>query len=404
MRESLLKNTKFRFLLFTFAFCLLPFTSAFAEVKGVWVRPFINADAETRKNPVRGREFIRAELEKIRRAGLNTVYVEAFWDGYTIYPSRFAPQRPLSIPYGVAYRDEAGQAVAWDVLKTYLEEGEKLNLKIHAWLHVFHQWNTNLGGLEKSPIFRQYPDWAVLDSSGSPLVKSEAEGANRDIYKVFLSPANPQVRKFLRQIVAELAEKYRQLSGIQWDYIRYPLHLPEAMFDYNPKTLEQFQKETGLDARKLSPKETPKEWRAWQDWKTRQVTEVVRELGEIVRKKQPRWEISAAVFPDIEENLRVKMQDWKDWSAKGYVDALLPMLYNRDINRVEKWARDFRRDVSSKTKIYPALFIGHFYDANEKKLNQSYLEIEKKFAFDGMAFFAAQSLTDDLIKKLAQKN
>ena len=378
--------------------------SADAQTKAVWVRPFIGANETIRRDAVKGREFIRLELERIKRADLNTVYLETFWDGYTIYPSKFTAQRPLSIQYGVTYKDEAGQTVSWDVLKVYLDEAEKLNLKIHAWLHVFHQWNTNLGGLEKSPIFKQFPEWAMLDAGGSPLVKTEAEGANRDIYKIFVSPSHPQVRKFLRQIVAETADKYPRLAGIQWDYIRYPLQTAAAPFDYNPLTLAQFKKETGLDANELSAKETPEKWKKWQDWKTAQVTETVRELAEIVRRKRPTWEISAAVFPNIEENLRLKQQDWKTWAGKGYVDALLPMLYSTDYRRVESWAREFRLDVAPKTKIYPAIFIGHFYSVKESKLDKRYLELNNKFKFDGFGLFAAQSLTDDLIEKIAGKN
>jgi uncharacterized lipoprotein YddW (UPF0748 family) len=394
----------FLFLCVSVSLWLIP-TAANAQVKAVWVRPFINAAEETRKNPVKGREHIRAELERIKRANLNTVYLEAFWDGYTIYPSKFAPQRPLNIPYGVARKDEAGQSETWDVLKVYIEEAEKQNLKIHAWFHVFHQWNTNLGGLDKSPIFKQYPEWAMLDVNNSPLVTLEAEGANRDIYKVFMSPSHPQVRKFLRQIVAEIADKYPQLGGIQWDYIRYPLQSAETPFDYNPLTLAQFTKETKIDATKISPKSNPKEWQIWQDWKTRQVTEVVKELGEIVRKKQPRWEISAAVFPDIEQNLRVKQQDWKSWAQKGYVDALLPMVYSPNFSKVENWAKDFRKELAdTKTKIYPALFIGHFYNEKSKLYDENYLKLETILKFDGFGLFAAQSLTDDLIEKLSKRN
>ncbi len=374
-----------------------------AQTRAVWVRPFINADVETRRDAAKGREFIRKELERIKQANLNTVYLEAFWDGYTIYPSKFATQRPLRILYGVAYNDEAGNNTTWDVLQTYLNEGARMDLKIHAWFHVFHQWNTNLGGLDKSPIFKQFPEWAMLDKSGSPFVKSEAEGAKRDIFKVFLSPASLQARKFLRQVVAEVAEKYPKLGGIQWDYIRYPYQTPDAQFDYNPLTLAQFQKESGLDARKLNAKQTPKEWKIWQDWKTGQVTEVVKELSEIIRRKQPQWEISAAVFPSIEENLRLKQQDWKDWAEKGYIDALLPMLYSTDYSRVENWAREFRRDVPQKTKIYPAVFIGHFYSHKDKKFDERYLNLQTKFEFNGVGLFAAQSLTDELIEKLSRK-
>lgn len=393
-----MKVTKFKILFFTFTFLLLPLLS-FAQTKAVWMRPLINADIETRRDAAKGREFIRREVERIKRARLNTIYLESFWDGYTIYPSAVSPQRPLSIDYGVA--DKSGKG--WDVLQTYLEESAKLGIKVHAWMHVFHQWNTNLGGPEKSPIFSKHPDWMMLDAKNSPLVVAEAEGANHDIFKVFMSPSNPEVRRYLRDVIAEITRKYPHLGGIQWDYIRYPLQqTPEAAFDYNPLTIAAFRKETGLDAKKLDPAQTPKEWQIWQDWKIRQVTETVKELAHVVRQNQPKWEISAAVFPDLKQNLRVKQQDWQSWAKLKFVDALLPMLYNRDFAKVETWAKDFRRDVSLQIKVYPALFIGHFYDAKTQNFDNRYLDLKTKYNFDGFGLFAAQSLTDDLIEKVAK--
>ncbi len=91
MRIKLTK-TKFRILLFTFAFCLLP-SLLFAQTKAVWVRPFIGVDEVVRRDAAKGREFIRRELEQIKRADLNTVYLETFWDGYTIFPLLAAQRR-----------------------------------------------------------------------------------------------------------------------------------------------------------------------------------------------------------------------------------------------------------------------------------------------------------------------
>ena len=111
------------------AFAILVFvcsTSASSQVKGVWVRPFIKADIATRKDPVKGREYIRQDLERVKAAGLNTVYLEVFWDSYTLYPSKYVPQRPLNIAYGVATKDAAGQTETWDPLLVYIAEGEKL--------------------------------------------------------------------------------------------------------------------------------------------------------------------------------------------------------------------------------------------------------------------------------------
>ncbi len=220
-----------------------------AGVRAVWVRPFIDADIETRRTRMRGRQFIRAELERIKRAGFDTVYVESFFDGYTIYPSRIAPQRPLEIKYGMAATPPGGgQARGWDVLATYIEEGRALGLSIQAWFEVFFVWHTGLGDVTRSPIFGPHPDWLALDRAGSPLVRAEAEGAKKEISKVFMSPSHRGVRAFLVRLVREIATRYPALDGIQLDYIRYPTHTPDAPFDYSPDALRRFRLATGLDA------------------------------------------------------------------------------------------------------------------------------------------------------------
>jgi hypothetical protein len=80
------------------------------------------------------------------------------------------------------------------------------------------------------------------------------------------------------------------------------------------------------------------------------------------------------------------------------------MLYSTDYPKVESWAKEFRAGVPEKTKIYPAISIGHFYESKEKAFDERYLNLREKFKFDGFGLFAAQNLTDDLVEKLAEKN
>jgi uncharacterized lipoprotein YddW (UPF0748 family) len=370
-------------------------------VRAVWVRPFINADEATRRSPGNGRMFIQRELQRIKRAGFDTVYVESFFDGYTIYPSSVATQRPLEIKYGVAFRDSEGRARSWDVLQAYLDEGRALGLNIHAWFQVFFAWHTGLGPVERSPIFGTHSEWLALDKSGSPLVSAEAEGAGKEIKKVFMSPSHPGVQRFLVKLVNEVCLRYPQLGGIQLDYIRYPTHTPEAPFDYNLDALNRFRRATGLDARRLSQTGTPADWLRWEQWKTGQVTSVVRELSKTIRAVRPSLIISAAVFPDFAQDLRVKMQDTREWSRLGLIDALLPMLYSEDYVRVDSWAREFREGIGRRTRVYPALYIGHFYNPQLGSFDSRYLELKTKYEFEGVGLFAAQLLTDDLVERLA---
>ncbi|MBK7706710.1 MAG: family 10 glycosylhydrolase [Acidobacteria bacterium] len=366
-----------------------------AADRAVWVRPFVSATQPTRKDPVEARKYIRTELERMKRAGFNVVFLETFWDGYTIYPSRVVPQRPLSIPYGVARKDEAGQTETYDVLQFYIDEAEKLGIRVDAWMHIFHQWSTNLGDPSKSPIFSKFPEWMALDINGSPLVKSEAEGANREVDKVFMSPSNAGVRRLLVNVMREMVAKYPKLGGVQLDYIRYPLHYPETPFDYSADALAQFKKDTGLDAKTLK---SEAEKRQWQDWKTLKVTEVVKLVSDEVRKSQPKWQISVAVFPDFENTLKVKMQDSRDWAAKGYIDAFYPMCYSPNFDTVDRWAKEFRREIKPPMKVYLTLYVTHFYKNNS--LDERFLNVEKKYGYDGLAIFASQLVTDDLAEKL----
>jgi uncharacterized lipoprotein YddW (UPF0748 family) len=390
-------NSWLKYLLL-FAFLLLPLLS-FGQTKAVWIRPFINATFETRKNPIEARKYIKTELERMKKAGFDTVFLETFWDGYTIYPSKIVPQRPLSIAYGVARKDEAGQTETYDVLQFYIDEADKLGLKVHSWMHIFHQWNTNLGDVSKSPIFSKFPEWMVLDNKGSELVRSEAEGANRDIYKVFMSPSHAGVRKLLVAVMREMVEKYPQLGGVQLDYIRYPLHYPETPFDYSADALAQFKKDTGLDAKALKTKD---EQQKWQDWKTLKVTEVVKLLSDEVKKKRTDWEISVAVFPDFTNTLKVKMQDSRDWAKKGYINAFYPMCYSPNFDTVERWAKEFRTDIKPPMKVMLTLYVTHFY--KDGKLDERFLNLEKKYNYSGLAIFASQLVTDDLAEKLGNKN
>jgi uncharacterized lipoprotein YddW (UPF0748 family) len=386
-------------LLLPFLTILIISITVFAAERAVWIRPFVTANQQTRRDPVEARKYIRAELERMKRAGFNVAFVETFWDGYTIYPSKIVPQRPLSIAYGVARKDEAGQTETYDVLGLYIEEAENIGISVHSWMHIFHQWSTNLGDPSKSPIFSKKPDWMALDVNGSPLVKSEAEGANREIDKVFLSPSNAGVRQLLLNVTREMAVKYPKLGGVQLDYIRYPLHYPETPFDYSADALAQFKEDTGLDAKDLK---TDAEKKRWQDWKTLKVTEVVKILSDEIRRKQPKWQISVAVFPEFENTLKVKMQDSRDWAAKGYIDAFYPMCYSPNLDKVDAWAKEFRRDIKPPMKVYLTLYVTHFYKNNA--LDERFLSLEKKYGYDGLAIFASQLVSDDLAEKLGGYN
>jgi hypothetical protein len=53
-----------------------------AQTKAVWIRPFINANETIRGDQQKATQYIRNELERMKRAGFDTIFVESLWDGY----------------------------------------------------------------------------------------------------------------------------------------------------------------------------------------------------------------------------------------------------------------------------------------------------------------------------------
>ena len=96
------------------------------------------------------------------------------------------------------------------------------------------------------------------------------------------------------------------------------------------------------------------------------------------------------------------MQDSRAWARAGWIDSIYPMLYSPRFETVDVWAKEFRRDIPRATRVNPAFFIAHFYDRETGKIDDRYLEIQTKYGYDGVAFFAAQLLTDDLIERLGK--
>lgn len=299
-----------------FAVALTAFAqSAPEEFRGIWLRP--------PKDPAE----IPVMLDHIAQGGFNAVFVETFYHGFTISATSPIPTRP----------EFAGK----DILKTFVDEGRKRHLQIHAWVEVFY-WEVDtreFPQFPKSPLLDTHPDWALKLKGGRETW--EAEYAHR-----FANPAHPEVRALLIDYFKDLLTRYA-IDGLHLDYIRYPGGEEDA--GYDPFTLEKFRKETGQDPSELTPADTAR-WKAWVEWREHQVTETVRLIRRMQKETRPGALLSAAVFPDY-YSTRYKrhfiFQDSSTWAKEGIVDAILPMAYGETL----AW---IRRVVTEAKELYPA--------------------------------------------------
>jgi uncharacterized protein (TIGR03437 family) len=146
-----------------------------------------------------------------------------------------------------------------------------------------------------------------------------------------LDPGHPAVLPYLVEVLLEPVKRYN-VDGLHLDYVRYP---EDSDYGYNTAALERFNRETG---RAGTPVRTDP---AWQAWRRRQVTDLVRQLYLRLQLLRPSVKLSAATitwgngpaddaaFQRLDAFTRV-FQDWRGWLEEGIVDLSLPMNYFRE--------------------------------------------------------------------------
>jgi uncharacterized lipoprotein YddW (UPF0748 family) len=140
----------------------------------------------------------------------------------------------------------------------------------------------------------------------------------------YLSPSAEGVGAHLEDVVRELVRTY-PVAGLHLDFIRYPG--PE--YDYSRAALEGFRRDRGERGGLLSG--PAREADAWDAYRRKTVTNLVRRLSASARADRPGLRVSAAVAPDEAQAFAHKFQDWPGWMSTGLLDAICPMAYSPDM-------------------------------------------------------------------------
>jgi uncharacterized lipoprotein YddW (UPF0748 family) len=270
---------------------------------------------------------ISVALENARRAGFNTVLFQVRGNGTVCYRSRLEPWA----------EEFKGRDPGFDPLAVACKEAHRRKLALHAWVNVMPGWRGKEPPKDPRQLYHSRPDWFWRDGSG----RRQPLGWYNS-----LNPCWPEVRQYLTSVMHEIVTRY-PVDGLHMDYIRFPNEWVDAYSprttvpDYprDPKTLALFRKATGH-----TPESSPGHWNAWR---SAQVTQLVREIRNMMLHVRPRVQLSAAVGAEPDEALRKHFQDPKRWIADGLLDAAYPMNYSNDrelfARRVDHWDALSRR-------------------------------------------------------------
>jgi uncharacterized lipoprotein YddW (UPF0748 family) len=358
------------------------------EFRGAWIRPQPD-DTEPGK--------IAPRLEEMKALGIRHIFLETYYQGKTIYPSKvmahtgLAPQHP--------------QFNHHDPLQAWIEAAHAADIKVYVWTQVFFAGNKDENVETYGPILQIYPQWRNIQRASLrsfiPIASSIEPG------HYFLDPANPAVRRFLHSLILEIVTQY-PIDGLNLDYIRYPASYPlsnpaylNSTWGYTPIARKRFMAQLAEEHRlaaeaekraraeafeklklaaeaahlpspkaqplptpvKVTISEDPKDlipgtalWARWVDWRKEQVSSFVREVSEEVHQKRPELPISAVVFPVSDPTYAQKLQDYSRWSREGWIQALTPIGLSTQPGLMTRQAQGIRTQIQDKIPVYPGVF------------------------------------------------
>ncbi len=331
----------------------------------------------------RNEQGLAQVFDRLSQAGINTVFFETINAGYTVYPSKVAPQQnPLT-------RN-------WDPLKSAVKLAHERRMELHAWVWVFaagnqrHNKILGIGANYPGPVLAANPDWAGYDRRG----KMIPPGQN----KPFFDPANPQLRQYLLNQYEEIVTRYN-VDGLHLDYIRYPFqdHQRNRSYGYGKAARAIFKERYGVDPRKISPRQRSM-WQKWTAFRTQQIDSFVARVSQKMRQKKPDLIMSVAVFP-LPEQERIKklQQHWEVWAQRGDIDLIVPMTYALDTPTFSRLARPW---IVSK-KLGSTLLVPGIRLLNLPTLGAfDQVQLIRDLPVGGYALFAAENLQNQQLKQV----
>ncbi|MGE5177378.1 MAG: glycoside hydrolase family 10 protein [Hyphomicrobiales bacterium] len=311
---------------------------------------------------------------------VNTLLVQVRGRGDAYYKSDLAPPA----------EDMGGAPEGFDPLDQIIRRAHAAGMEVHAWINVYLVWSAGALPQSQLHVVNAHPDWISVRADGRRLVDMVPEEFHEEkVEGMYLAPANPDVKRHLRDVVHEIVSRY-DVDGIHLDYVRYP----DPMVGYDTATRTEFQREYGVDPLEIdNPDSTTLaligadrlgDLRAqWIQWKRDQVTDLVRDIRHDLDLTGRPIKLTAAVIADQNAALNRYLQDWPTWLHDGLLDAAVPMTYSPSTPIVERQLQDAMA-IQTAHQVWAGIAVYNegARDAAEK------IRIARKLGVDGIALFS----------------
>lgn len=357
---------------------VIPYDSK--ELKGVWIRPTYFTNEEIIK-----------VLNSLESAGIDNVFIETYYHGKTIFPSKTMEK------YGFIKQYE--DYVGFDPLSVWINEAHKRGIKVHIWFQTFYVGNKPP---ETNPeyILAKRPDWANYQKKNADSETIAYSVSEHNGY--FIDPANPEVQGFLYELLCEIITNYKP-DGINLDYIRYPQSVSSnfsnydlSNWGYTPFARAEFKGMYGVDPIELKPADAL--WSYWRFYRCSKVTNFVKKVSTLCRSNNVL--LTAVIFPNRASALDTKLQDWKTWSINNFVDGFTPLFLTCDDKTAINLMEEVLRNKSAATKLYAGLFVTFMNGSTSDLIKQ--IHAARRYCLNGLILFDYAHMNDTYVNTLTE--
>lgn len=334
------------------------------QTRGIWHRPY-----ETSLS------LIRETLDELKSMNFTDIYLETFWNGYTIYKSEYAP-------YHVLFSG-ANFGPYEDYLSAFIAEAKLRDINVQAWVENFFvgvSW-------QYSSLWDDYPEWRIKDINGGSVITGK--GGDEEGF-LFFDPANPETREFVLNIYREIVEF--DFTGLQLDYIRYPSGNTNVQHStgYTEYAMNEFKELYGVSGNVVQLVQSDSNiYNKWNEYRQMKINTFVETIHTEIRDLKPGIKLTIAVGPDAAYAKINLMQDWKTWVENGWIDAVLPMVYVNDVSLVVQRVEAAKKIMGIYANIMAG--ISPTYDGLPGIYNATYTDAINQNGAHGSAIFATHN-------------
>ncbi|MBL8327389.1 MAG: family 10 glycosylhydrolase [Rubrivivax sp.] len=306
--------------------------AARAEVRGTWLTTTANTAIATPQDTAQ-------TMRRLREIGLNTVYVEAWKNGTTQFPSEVLrrtlglAQRPAAALQDPADRGKAAAPVR-DLLEEMLIEGHRQGLLVIAW---FEYGFMAAHGSTHNTLRSRKPEWLSRDRQGREVAPNGF---------VWMNPLHPQARRFLTDLTLEAMGRY-DLDGVQFDD---RIVWPHVSMGYDDTTRAAY----AAEHQGRAPPDDPQD-PAWMQWRAAQLDRLVQEFLRELAQARPGLllSLSPAVYPWSWEHYLLNWPAWSTWPRGQRWAEWVPQAYRSSWPAFERSWREQTQALQAAGAYHP---------------------------------------------------